>query len=173
MTEYFDIVDHCDRVIGKDTRFNVHKYGKLHRAVHVFIRNTDNQYFIQQRSATKDVSPLCWGSSVSGHVDAGEDYDTAAIRETLEEVGIQLRLEDLAFLFKSSAREETGMEFVQVYETSHDSKLNYNKEEIVDGCWKTEDEIHQWVRKKPEDFTRSFRYLWSKYCLLKEDKDAN
>jgi isopentenyl-diphosphate delta-isomerase type 1 len=167
MAEYFDIVDSQDNVIGKDTRERIHKYGKLHRAIHVMIYNKDGEYFLQKRSATKDVSPLCWGSSVSGHVDSGEDYETAMRREIGEEVGIKAP-EKIDFLFKTNARDETGKEFVRVYDFQYDGKFKLNENEICDGCWKSISQINEWIRNSPESFTRSFRYIWSIYCMEKE-----
>ena len=37
--------------------------------------------FVQQRSQRKDRQPGLWDSSASGHVERGEDYDAAAVRE--------------------------------------------------------------------------------------------
>jgi isopentenyldiphosphate isomerase len=36
---------------------------------------------LQKRSATKDTFPNRWAHAASGHVDRGEDYDTAMVRE--------------------------------------------------------------------------------------------
>lgn len=166
MPEYFDIVDRNDHVVGKDLRSNVHRYSKMHRAVHVMIFNKENEYFLQRRSASKDVSPLCWGSSVSGHLDSGEDYDEAALRETFEEVGAEPI--NLNFILKTSAKEETGQEFVKVYDFQHDSSLCLNADEICEGCWKQVEDINAWIKSDPEMFSRSFRYIWSKYRICKE-----
>ncbi|HSI82513.1 MAG: NUDIX domain-containing protein [Candidatus Methylacidiphilales bacterium] len=86
--DIFDVVDDQDRVVRQERRSVVHAQGLLHRAVHILVFNAAGQVFLQQRSSLKDQFPLRWDSSSSGHVDAGEDYDTAAVREIAEELGV-------------------------------------------------------------------------------------
>ena len=52
MEEYFDIVDDKDKIIGKDTRQNVHLKKLKHRAVHILLQNQNNEVFLQK------ISPL-------------------------------------------------------------------------------------------------------------------
>ncbi|MCS7338324.1 MAG: NUDIX domain-containing protein, partial [Verrucomicrobiae bacterium] len=87
-SEFFDVVNAADEVIGRQPRAEVHRLGLLHRAVHVLVFNSRGQVYLQKRAHTKDRQPGLWDSSASGHVDAGEDYDTAALRELREELGI-------------------------------------------------------------------------------------
>ena len=114
MTEYFDEVDENDRVLGVITREEAHKKNIRHRAVHVFVQNTRGQWLLQRRSSGKDLDPLKWTTSCSGHVDAGETYIHAAIRECSEELGIKISECDLKEIFRCSPCAETGMEFVRV-----------------------------------------------------------
>ena len=65
--------------------------GYYHLAVHVWIRNSKGEYLIGQRSADRSKFPLMW-ETVGGSAIAGENSITAAIRETKEEVGIDLDL---------------------------------------------------------------------------------
>ena len=59
----------------------------------------------------KQESPGLWASSVSGHVDAGESYDEACIREIEEEVGLKIdetpkklfKMEEFTLNFSSSS----------------------------------------------------------------------
>ena len=46
------------------------------------------ELFLQKRSPWKDKHPNKWDSSAAGHLDAGEDYETAARRELSEELGL-------------------------------------------------------------------------------------
>lgn len=87
--EVFDIVDHRDRVIGQATRGEVHKNPSLvHRCITILVYR-NNELFLQKRSMTKDAFPGVWTCSVAGHVDSGETYEEAAIREMQEELGIK------------------------------------------------------------------------------------
>jgi isopentenyl-diphosphate Delta-isomerase len=89
MSELFDVVDEHDRVLRQERRVEVHRQRLLHRAVHVLVFNSRSEVYLQRRSATKDTYPNRWTTSCSGHVDAGEDYDTAVVRELAEELGMK------------------------------------------------------------------------------------
>ena len=89
MAELFDVVDEHDQVLRQEPRAEVHRQRMLHRAVHVLVFNSRGEVYLQRRSATKDTYPNRWTTSCSGHVDAGEDYDKAVVRELVEELGIE------------------------------------------------------------------------------------
>src|SRR5579872_4336084 len=108
--EIFDIVNERDEVIGQAPRREVHARGLWHRAIHVLVFNSRGEIFLQKRSMTKDTAKGKWDSSSSGHVDAGEDYDTCAVRELREEIGLRVN-QTPERLFKIEARPETGWEF--------------------------------------------------------------
>jgi isopentenyldiphosphate isomerase len=97
--ELFDVVDTDDRVIGVARRAQVHARGLRHRAVHILVLNREDKVFLQKRSKAKDSHPGKWDSSASGHLDSGEAYAAAAIRELHEELGIgPVRVEEIGRL---------------------------------------------------------------------------
>src|SRR5690606_15702831 len=79
--ELFDVVNERDEVTGRATRKAVHRERLLHRAVHALAFDREGRVFLQKRSLLKDTSPGCWDSSCSGHLDSGEPYDIAVVRE--------------------------------------------------------------------------------------------
>ena len=80
--ELFEIVDDNDLVIGTAPRRECHGNPALvHRAAHVLVFNRAGQLLLQKRSASKDIQPGKWDTSVGGHLDPGENYLTAAVRE--------------------------------------------------------------------------------------------
>ena len=87
--ELIAFVNSNDQIIGTKSRSEVHSLGLLHRAVHVLVFNDHRQVFLQKRSMRKDENPGLWDTSAAGHVDAGESYAMCAVREILEELGIQ------------------------------------------------------------------------------------
>ncbi|MEM0965488.1 MAG: NUDIX domain-containing protein [Verrucomicrobiota bacterium] len=159
--EWFDVVDEEDRVIGRETRSEVHRKRLLHRAVHLFVFRPDGSLFLQKRSASKDTAPNRWVSSCSGHVDSGEDYEEAASREIREELGIPADTIHLEEKCAVKAVPETGNEFVRLYAVfDFEGTIEPDPGEISDGCWKTPADIERWLTDKPDDFSDSFRYLW-------------
>ena len=87
--ELLDIVDDDDNVTGQELRSVVHQRGLQHRGAHVFLLTRDGRLLIQQRSKDRAASPSLLDCSVSEHVQAGEDYMTAAIRGMREELGLE------------------------------------------------------------------------------------
>ncbi|MFH1672257.1 MAG: NUDIX domain-containing protein [Pseudomonadota bacterium] len=137
--ELFDIVDLNDRVIGTSTRKECNSNPDLiHRAVFVLISNSKNQFLWQKRSLTKDTSPGKWVTSVSGHVNAGDDYEETAVRESEEELGIKIEVEYLGkFLFRYP--KET--EYSAIFKAYSNGPFEYNEEEISEIRFMTLDEI--------------------------------
>ena len=162
--DIFDIVDEKDEVIGQERRSVVHQRGLRHRAVHILIFNQKGELFLQKRSMNKDVSPGCWDSSCCGHVDSGETYEIAAVRELDEELGLKnVDAGQLAALFKVQACEETGEEFVRVYRLDHEGPFELHPEEIDEGRWFALSEVDRLIAEKPDEVAVSFRYIWKRY----------
>jgi isopentenyldiphosphate isomerase len=159
-TEWFDVVNERDEVIGRAPREEVHGRGLRHRAVHVLVFNTRGQVFLQKRSQRKDREPGMWDSSASGHVDAGEEYDMAAVRELEEELGVRPAPPPERW-FKLPACPETDQEFVWVYRLRHEGPFVWPAEEIEDGAWFDPGAISRWIRQQPGVFARAFRFVWA------------
>ena len=158
--EIFDVVDEADNVIEQRTRGEVHRLGLLHRAVHIFVFNSDGQLLLQKRSAAKDEYPSTWTSSASGHVDSGEDYDTAAAREIVEELGIS---SPLASLHKFSASKETSNEFVALYSTTTDATPVAHPSEIDSLEFVAIKEVIHRIETAPASFAPSFVHILQWY----------
>ena len=88
------------------SRKEVHRLGKLHRAVHLYLFNKENNLLLQRRSAHADHYPGMFSISVTGHVDARECSIEAVRRELEEELGLHANHEDFKLLF-SSRRDAT------------------------------------------------------------------
>ena len=159
--EYFDIVNEDDEVIGQQPRSIVHEKGLRHRAAHVLVFNTDGKVFLQLRSMSKDNNPGVWDSACSGHVDAGESYADAATRELMEEIGLLVET-PLEPLFKIDACEDTGQEFVWVYQTQSEGPFTLNTDEIDAGRWLSPEDVTKAVAETPEKYSPSFRLIWKR-----------
>ncbi len=157
-SEMFDVVDAHDQPIGRASRSEVHAKRLLHRAVHIIIENAAGEIFLQKRSAWKDVCPGKWDSSAAGHVDAGEDYATAAAREVVEELGVGVVLEAIG---KINACEQTGWEFVEVFHGVHDGPFRLPPAEIEAGEFFSRSFLQSWLQLHPDDFAPGFLASYS------------
>lgn len=158
--EIFDLVDEHDRVVGQAPRAEVHARGLRHRAVHVLVFNAAGAVFLQQRSLRKDLAPGLWDSSCSGHLDAGEDYDAAALRELGEELGLRLPSPPVRW-FRILACAATAQEFVWVYRLTAEGPFVLHPEEIERGTWVQPDELWRWQAREPRVFSPAFKLVWA------------
>ena len=101
--EYLDIRDkngHPTGVIKERSLF--HSDGDMQGTSHVWIVkiNEKGSYdlLLQKRSENKDAFPGCYDISSAGHLPAGQDYLTSALRELEEELGIKAEPEQLHFM---------------------------------------------------------------------------
>jgi 16S rRNA (adenine1518-N6/adenine1519-N6)-dimethyltransferase len=157
-SEVFDVVNERNEVIGQLTRGEVHARKLLHRAVHIFVINKRGHIYLQQRSHLKDVSPLKWDSSAAGHLDAGEGYESAAVRELGEEIGIHVDSTELAA--QIPAGDNTDHEFVELRLARHEGPVRCLPEEIACGEWFKPEDITAWVDARPQDFAKGFVTCW-------------
>jgi isopentenyl-diphosphate delta-isomerase type 1 len=168
--EIFDVVNDRDEVIGQAPRSEVHRRKLNHRAVHVLVFNSRGELFLQKRSMLKDCFPGAWDSSASGHLDRGEHYDVCAVREVREELGVQLPTTPDR-LFRIEACEETGREFVWVYQCRHEGPFNLHPQEIERGGWFAPTEITQWMASKPDEFASGLVLIWRRWLREFAGKD--
>ena len=163
--EIFDVVDADDQVTGTATRAEVHAQRLTHRAVHVFVTNKRGDLLLQKRSLLKDMCPGLWDSSVSGHLDSGESYEAAAVRELEEEMGITAETapEEIA---RITPGVETGWEHVRLYRIRHDGALRFPSAEVDAVMWFPLEEITAWIAAHPADFAPGFLECWKKFSAL-------
>lgn len=122
--EYIDIFDYNNNPTGEiKEKTQVHEDGNFHRTAHVWIMNDKKELLLQKRSATKKSHPNFWDISGAGHIRAGETVIEGAIRELKEELGVEVKEEDLQYIATiKSTKNPKNMEFQYVY------LLNCNKE---------------------------------------------
>jgi len=138
--EYLDICNSEGNLIGQiKTKAEAHEQGLWHYAVHIWFINSKNEVLLQKRSPLIDNYPNKWDISAAGHVSAGEDFITSALRETEEELGLKIKPEDLiqiGIVKQMSAREGyINNEINPIYVV----KMDLNPEEIK----KQEEEISE------------------------------
>ena len=160
MTEFFDWVDRCDRVFGVTSREDAHRLHLYHRAVHLYARGQRGGLILQRRSLSKDLEPGLWTMSCSGHVDRGETYIEAAVREIKEELGTSIFPADLSELLRSDPSPRNGYEFVRSYEVTIPVSPLPDPSEILEVCEIGLMELTDWIVAEPHVFASSFLCLF-------------
>lgn len=150
--EFLNIIDDNDRITDNSKpRSLVHRDGELHPTVHVWlIRRRDMGIYVllQKRSSAKDIYPDLWDVSSAGHVRQGQEYGITAVKETREELGLEIAREKLEFLgFRKNSHIEENIkdnELTAVFmcrEVVDDSMINSSPEEVSETGWAEIDEL--------------------------------
>lgn len=121
-------------------RSEIHRLGKPHRAVHLYLFNSNNEVLLQRRSLAVDHFPGLFSISVLGHVDAGEFSSHTVRREVQEELGIdasQLSIDFLFSYFQEAILSETYIDrqFNDVYLTRFDiepEQIPFDRSEVAE-----------------------------------------
>jgi len=96
MDELIDILTPDGKPTGKVAlKSEAHKNGWFHATVHIWFFTKDDKILLQKRAMTKKVFPGLWDISVAGHIGAGETILDAAIREVHEELGLEIKSDEL------------------------------------------------------------------------------
>jgi len=140
MDDTLILVDISDNEIGKMTKKEVHKQGKLHRAFSIFIVN-GNKMLIQKRNKNKYHSGGLWANACCSHPRYKEKLEEATHRRMVEEIGIDCELKEMFhFIYKIDyAKELYEYEYDHVFVGNYDGKITINPEEIEEAKWVTFD----------------------------------
>lgn len=99
MEELIDVLNEDGTKTGEIvTRREVHEKGLWHRIVVIVILDKEGHLLMQQRSKHVKINPEKWDISAAGHVSAGQTSIEAAIREVKEEVGLEIKSEELTYI---------------------------------------------------------------------------
>lgn len=93
-SEMLTIYDENMNPIGERTRKEVHENELRHQTVRLW-EIAGGQIWFQQRAQNKVLFPGRFDLAATGHIDPGESPMNAALRETSEEIGLNLTSDDL------------------------------------------------------------------------------
>lgn len=162
MNEVFDVLNENGEFINKiETRDKCHNRGLWHKAVVVFIISMDNKkVLLQQRSANKKLWPNLWDITAGGHVLAGEFGYQTVIRETKEEIGIDIVVNDLEFIGGTRSENISGniinRHFNEFYIVHKDLDINnvvLQEDEVQDIKWVDKEELISRINDNYKDLT--------------------
>lgn len=146
-TEWVDLVDLDNQVVGRAPRHQVRAQNLPHRGIGVLVKNSQGQVYVHQRTAHKDLFPSMYDMFVGGVVGSGEDYLEAARREVEEELGVESR--ELEFLFDHLYYGPQNFSWIRCYEVLWDGPIRHQPEEVQWGQWLDFDQLEEWTKKVP------------------------
>ncbi|MEU1445019.1 MULTISPECIES: NUDIX hydrolase [Streptomyces] len=141
--EILDIVDENDVVVGQSPRGEAYARGLRHRCVFIQARDARGRLFVHRRTPTKLVFPSLYDMFVGGVVGAGESYDSAALREAEEELGVS-GLPRPVPLFKFLYDNGSGQTWWSaVYEVRCELPVSPQTEEVAWHDFLTDEEVER------------------------------
>lgn len=149
------IVDENDTPIGLKERADFLP-GDIHRVTALWLTNSQGEILLAQRAFTKKHAPGMWGPAVYGTVDEGETYESNVIKETKEEIGLSISLDELKKGPKYLAGEGTeNGRFVQWFSAVRDvaiDELTLPPDEVIAARWITLADLKREVLEAPDRF---------------------
>src|ERR1700741_2484278 len=91
----YDLADSEDRFVRTGTKKDAKRLGLFTRSIHILLENKQGEVLVCRRPKNKKAYPNRFTSSAGGHVERGESYRVAAVRELKEELGMTTTLRDL------------------------------------------------------------------------------
>jgi isopentenyldiphosphate isomerase len=133
--KWLDLVNERDEVVGRVTRSEAWAQALPVRVVNAFLINGQGELWIPRRTAHKRQFPGCLDMSVGGHVESGEEYEAAFVRETREELNLDLRTVPWRELAAFSPFQTTLSAFMRVYEIRSDTAPDFNTDDFRGAEW--------------------------------------
>lgn len=163
MSTLLDEIDEHDRPTGRQiTRQEAHDQKLLHRCVAIYVFDKSGRLYVQVHKKSGGLLD----NSVGGHVDAGEDYLTAAKREGQEELGLYgIQLQKLATSLYSD--EGRYLHMFGLYECQpHDWEFTPN-DEVAEIIPMTVTAVVAQMNQDPLRFTAGFIRTMRAYIELR------
>ena len=151
------IVNESDIPQGASTISEAQKQGLIHRIARVMVEDPAGNILLQKRQSDRSLYPNCWDNSAAGHVDEGEDYDTAAKREMFEEIGLKdVEIKELGYYQTNGSFEGRKLNrFNKAYKVvvPSDTVFRLESEEVSEVRWFTPEEAHKMLNENPDQVT--------------------
>lgn len=158
------LVDENDNEIGTEDILIAHQgSGKKHRALSVILyRKVDGkiEILMQKRSGDKPVFRHLWSNTCCTNLRPGDTYIERAVSRLKEEMGIEIKPEDLRVLYRFSYEApdltnpgwcENEVDTVIVGEWS--GKMKLNLEEAEDAKWMEIGEMRADMERNPDTYS--------------------
>lgn len=132
----------------------------------VSVRDPEGRLLLQKRTDKVLANKNRWDISAAGHVDAGEDYLTAAKRETFEEIGVKAdSLKEVAYYHANEVLDDRKLNrFIKIYEITVPADTNFTIDtyEVSEVRWFTIEELKRLLVTNPEELNHDFAIVLDK-----------
>lgn len=158
MSEKTVIVNDKDEIVSYKNRELI-KSNDIYRVSALWIINSQEQILFAKRSFNKINNPGKWGPAVSGTVEENENYLNNIIKETREEIGIDLTQYSFEKIEKIYTDGKYNF-FCQWYLLKEDIDINnleIQKDEVEEIKWMNKEKFRNNLKKNPKKYTISMQ----------------
>lgn len=166
---HVQIVDEQDRPIGGASKQEALQRGLIRRIVRGITEDELGRILLHKRAPHKQSHPNVWDWLPSGHVDLGESYEQAIMREAEEELGIPASMftcTELETYYSSrTIGDIVNSSFSCVYKISLPSTapIRLDTSEATELHWFTVPELAALIKKSPDQFAPGVIRLFPAY----------
>ncbi len=159
--EFVEMFDNKRKKLNKIVERYTHIPGEYAQGAHVWIMNSKGEFLIQKRSSQKKLYPNLW-SITSGGTDEGETTLDTVYREVKEELGIEIKPEELELMMSYKRNHD----FVDVYLVRKDIDLKditMQIEEVSEVKWASIELLENLIKENqtPKSLPIYFGFLKS------------
>ena len=150
--ELLPVFDENENLIGEISRYLCHRLGLLHKVVYLFVENEKGKLLIQTRGDTQNGR---LDVPVGGHFCVNDnDEIQALIRETREEIGLELEAKMLKFIF-SYKRKSYG-----TLQKPHEKNFEIRKVFYLNSFYDLHKDVFEIFKKREEkEMVRKLEWL--------------
>lgn len=148
------MVDENDNPIGVKER-DTWGADEMHRVSVLWISNSKGEVLLAQRALLKKHAPGKWGPAAAGTVEEGETYETNVIKETEEEIGLTLTIDQLEEGPKELVGKPGNRRFRKWYMIKRDiplDTLTLQEDEVMAVKWMHYTELEADLAAGAEDY---------------------
>ena len=172
--EKFELFNEHGQALNKTaTRHDTLQSDEYFRVVHVWIKNSNHEFLIQQRNKKEDPMPYQWATT-TGIPFINESLKEAALREVKEELGLVFHQDSLIELKTITTKDERYHTITTVYLIQEDidlKKVKVFKNEVKNVAYASLNRIQTMIEK--ESFWDYSKLLKDKnyFTYLKKGRD--
>lgn len=158
------LVNENDVETGTCEKLQAHLSGQLHRAISVFIFNSDKKMLLQRRALSKYHSGGLWSNACCSHPNPGEETLASAERRLMEEMGMKASLQ-FVFHFIYKAELDNSIiehELDHVFIGKSDDLPLPNPSEVSEYKYLSVEELYSELFHHPQNYTFWFKLIFER-----------
>lgn len=152
------LVDQNDFTLGSMEKFRAHQEGVLHRAISVFLFDTQGRLLLQKRSAKKYHSGGLWSNTCCSHPKPGQTLEQSVNETLMRELNITCNTHKVgSFIYKKKLNNNLiEHEYDHIFVGEYSAVVSPNPEEVEEWKYVPIEEVFSDIKNNPTLFTPWF-----------------